>query len=216
MNILVFVAHSDDQVIGPGGAVAKYAASGDNVFTVICAKDGFLHQHLKEEIITDARVQESEKADAILGGSGVQFLDVPDGKMKQSLSEERMRKQIRDILLKHQPKKIFTHAKDEAHPDHVAVNEALLSVYDELAAEGKLDSAIYSFGIWRLFKWHQRTNPRLVVDITETFHKKIQALSVFKSQKYIILTLRWSVYLKAIISGFRYGAKFVEVFYQLR
>ena len=33
-NILIIVAHSDDETIGMGGTIKKHTLKGDNVFTV--------------------------------------------------------------------------------------------------------------------------------------------------------------------------------------
>ena len=34
MNILIIVAHPDDEVLGMGGTIAKYASNGDKVSIV--------------------------------------------------------------------------------------------------------------------------------------------------------------------------------------
>lgn len=216
MKVLVLVAHSDDQVLGPGGTVAKYAAEGATIKTVIFSYGELSHPHYKPEDIRKVREEESDKADKILGTHGVEFLGIPDGKIVAEQKNEEFKEIIRKILLKEKPQKIFTHANDEAHPDHIAVHNIVLEVYDKLHEEGKLTSSIYSFGIWRFFKYRHRQKPRLIVDVTQTFTKKLDALKMFKSQKVAMLTLTWSVYVKAIINGFKHKKNFVEVFYKLR
>ena len=216
MNILVVVAHSDDQVLGPGGTIAKYAAEGHTVQTIIFSYGEGTHPHYKTEVIRNIRQEESEKADKILGSTKTWFYGAGDGKIMQEKKEGTLQEKLRKDLLKFQPEKIFTHANDEAHPDHIAVHDILLEVYDDLHKKKKLTSAIYSFGIWRFFKFRRRSKPRLVVDITDTFTKKLKALKTLKSQKVAMLTLKWSVYVKAVLAGYKYGGTFVEVFYKLR
>ena len=37
LNILVLVAHSDDEVLGCGGVLVKHVEAGDNVFLIVVA-----------------------------------------------------------------------------------------------------------------------------------------------------------------------------------
>lgn len=92
----------------------------------------------------------------------------------------------------------------------------MLQAYDELHEKKNITVDIYSFGIWRFFKWKKRNNPKLFVDISAYFHKKLEALHVFKSQKVAMLALKWSVYVKAFTNGFQNGTQFGEIFYKIR
>ncbi|MCA9478079.1 MAG: PIG-L family deacetylase [Simkania sp.] len=211
-RILVVVAHSDDQMIGPGGTLRKYALEGKEVHTVIFSFGELSHPHFKKEVIQQVRVEESEKADRFIGGKGVTFLGLKEGKFQ----EEFKPKELEEILLKLKPKKIFTHAEDENHPDHVVVNKLLLELYDKLHVQKKLTSDIYSFDIWRIFQTKKRINPKMVVDISETFFDKLKAIEYFKSQRVALVMLKWSVYLKAFVAGFLHNTRFGEVFDKIR
>jgi len=214
MTILVIVAHSDDQVFGPGGTVAKYSSEGEEIRTIIFSYGETSHPHFKKEIIRKIRVKEALEADKILGGNGVIFLGAPDGHIKSE--EERLKRDLKDLFLLYKPKKIFTHAEDEALPDHVIVNKIVTSVYDELHETKKMKIDIYTFGIWRFFKLSRRYDPKLYVDITDYFAKKLETLKVFKSQTNAMLVLKWSVYVKALVNGFKINKPFAEVFYKIR
>lgn len=208
MNVLIVVAHSDDQILGPGGTVAKYAKEGHTIHTVIFSYGELSHPHFKRDVIRNIRIEETEKADKIVGGSGVEFLALSEGKFKDEFQPEKFKQILQDFS----PDKIFTHADDEQHPDHVAVNKFVLQCYDEL----NLSCEVYNFAIWRFFRIKKRHNPRLIVDVTDTFKKKIEALSAFKSQKVAMITLTWSVYFKAIIAGMKGGVHFGEEFLKIR
>ncbi len=221
-NILVICAHSDDQVIGPGGTMAKYAKEGYNVYTIIFSYGELSHPHMKRSYMARIRVQESKAADKIIGGKGVLFLGVKDGKFKEDYTKKKMRNKLRELILKFSPEKIYTHSKDDLLPDHRFVREEVLKIYDELHKKKKMTSEVYSFDVWNLWNILKRNKPRVVIDISNTFNNKTRALKEFKSQinffshTFFVNFLFVSVYLKAYLNGARYRKKKAEVFYKLR
>lgn len=211
-RILVVVAHSDDQMIGLGGTLKKYAEEGKEIYTVIFSYGELSHPHFKKEIIQELRVSESEKADKFIGGKGVTFLGLSEGKFEEEFKPKCLEK----VFSKVKPHKIFTHAEDENHPDHVVVNKLLLEVYDRLHKKNKMTCDIYAFDIWRFFKTKKRVNTKLVVDISTTFYSKLKSIEYFKSQKVSLMVLRWTVYVKAFITGLKFDIQFGEVFDKIR
>ena len=73
-DILVFCAHSDGKILGPGGTLAKYAKEGKKVRSIIFSYGEYSQPHLKKEIIINRRIKEAEEADKAIKGKGVQFL----------------------------------------------------------------------------------------------------------------------------------------------
>ena len=221
-NILVVCAHSDDQILGPGGAMAKYAREGYNVYTIIFSYGEGSHPHMKLSYIAKVRVLESKAADAIIGGKGVMFLALKDGKLKKDFENKKMKVRFKRLLENHKPCKIFTHSEDDIHPDHRFVREKVLEACDSLARNNILDSEVYSFDVSNIWNIKSRNDPKLVVDISNTFKYKIKALHEFKSQinffshTLSVNVLYLAVYVKAFINGLRYGHKAAEVFRRIR
>lgn len=211
-TILVFCAHSDDQVFGPGGTLAKYAREGKQVYTYIFTYGELTHPHFKRQVIVKIRVKESKKADDELKGSGVQFFGISEGKFFEESKEKGISKKIQDIILEKNPTKIFTHNADDPHADHRAVNKIVLDSLEEI----KSNAELYAFDVWSPLSIAYRKNPQLIVDVSKTFKIKIRALTHFKSQKLAIFFLLWSVYAKAIKNGLLHGYRFAEVFYKIR
>jgi len=209
-NILVICAHNDDQIIGAGGTLAKYSKLGKKINTLIFSFGENSHPHLKPSIIIKTRVAESHKSDKIIGGSGVYYLGLREGKFLYS--KKQVKYEIKKIIKQNKPSKIFTHSIDDPHPDHRAV----FKIISEIANEIKNNCDIYSFGVWNPIKLRRRNVPKLVVDITNTFNKKIKAFKAHKSQKMAILPLMWNVYLKAMMNGWNNGVKYAEVFYKIK
>lgn len=214
--VFVIVAHSDDQILGPGGTIAKYSKEGKKVLTIIFSYGVFSNPHFKKEVIKEIRVEEANQADKIVKGIGVQFFDIKEGQFRKEFYEKNFNETLSKLLLKYKPEKIITHANDDNLPDHKAVNKLVLETYDNLNKTNKFISEIYTFGVWRFFKYSQRGKPRLVVDISDTFEQKIFALKEFKSQWDSMLQLTWSVYLKAFWSGFKHNLILAEEFYKVR
>ncbi len=210
-TILAICAHNDDQIVGAGGTLAKYAAQGKRIRTVICSFGESSHPHLKREVIVERRVKESLRADKILGGSGVAYFGLTEGKFIQEFEEKKIRQKIMWIINKEKPVKIFTHSSDDAHPDHRAVNKLIT----KLLHEKKITCAVFEFQVWNIIKLTHRNNPRLIVDITKTFATKIRAFGAHTSQKLAFWNLIWSVVFRARLEGFFRGYKYAEVFYKL-
>jgi len=91
------------------------------------------------------------------------------------------------------------------------VHHLLLRLHEKAAPRAE----IFTFDVWNLFNLKRR-QPLLVVDITRTFKKKIDALRLFRSQRTALAFLLWSVYVRAIWWGFRRKCRYAEVFYRIR
>jgi LmbE family N-acetylglucosaminyl deacetylase len=209
-NILVICAHSDDQVFGVGGTIAKYVREGKEVHTLIFSYGENSHPWLQQDVTVKMRSQESYDADAILGGSGVTFFDIKEGNFLKDMAVAK--KKLAVLIGKHKPTKIFTHSEDDPHPDHKAVAGIVLGVYDAL----KPKAQVYTFDVWSPVKVKERFAPKLIVPIRDTFSLKLQALRCFKSQWVAMIVLLWSVYARALKNGLLYGGLLAEKFYKVR
>ncbi len=211
-NVLVFCAHSDDQILGPGGTLAKYANEGKKIYTYIFSYGETSHPHFKREVIVELRVNEAKKADEEIKGSGVFFLGLTEGKFLEEIKQKKLKKRIKEIIIEKDAVKIFTHNSDDPHTDHKAVNKIIMECLEEI----KSKADVYAFDIWNPLSIRYRRNPQLIVDISKEFKIKIKALSHFKSQRLAMIILLWSVYVKAIKNGIIHRYKLAEVFYKIR
>lgn len=209
--VLALCAHNDDQIIGAGGSLAKWAEQGQEFKTVIFAFGESSHPHLKPEIIIEKRIRESLKSDRILGGSGIAYLGLKEGKFPEEISRRKIKAKIRKLIAKEKPEKILTHTADDPHPDHRAVYKLV----KDLIAEGTIKCDVYGFDIWNILSWKHKNKPRLVVDISKTFDKKIEAFKAHQSQQLAIFSQLWKVYMKNALAGFNNHVKYAEIFYKL-
>ena len=214
---LIIGAHSDDQALGVGGTIAKLAKDGYEVHIILFFFFLLSHPHKKASEIRDIRRDESEKAKKILGATSTTFIDIPELSFKQH--REKARNSIKETIEAKNPTFIFTHSSWDPHQDHQDVNQIVLSTVDEIET---IETSVYVFDIWTVWRFNQRDIPRLYVDITDTFKKKVKALHEFKSQinvfshTVILQLLYLRVYCSALYNGLRAGRILAEVFYKVR
>jgi LmbE family N-acetylglucosaminyl deacetylase len=147
LKLLAVFPHPDDETLGMGSTLARYAAEGVEVY-LVCATRGergwFDSEGPDPGLEGLARIREAELrcAAEILGIRQVSFLGYIDGEVDQADPEEiigRLVSHIRAI----EPQVVVTFAPDGAygHPDHVALSQftsaALVCAADRnVVAEG--------------------------------------------------------------------------------
>jgi LmbE family N-acetylglucosaminyl deacetylase len=75
MNVLMVAAHPDDEVLGPGGTVARHVAEGDEVTILILADHGSVRYD--EELMREVR-RAARAASDRMGVSEVRFGELED------------------------------------------------------------------------------------------------------------------------------------------
>jgi LmbE family N-acetylglucosaminyl deacetylase len=211
--VLFLVAHNDDQIIGAGGTIAKYAKEGIKVVTIIFSFGEVSLPHMQEKESRKTRVKESKRAAKILGEEETYFLGLTENKFSEEIENKDIKSKIQAIIERTQPSKIFTHSIDDPHPDHRSVYKFTLDLVDEIDYKGE----VFSFNIWNFFiNFRRRDLPRMAVDITDTFKKKVEAFKKHKSQAPAMLFHMWSIYFQAFMHGLNNNCKYAEVFYKIR
>jgi len=211
-NIFVICAHPDDEVFGAGGTIAKYSKEGFNVDVMIFSYGEQSHPWLRKYVVMEMRKKESKEASKIIGVKNIEFFGLREGNFEEDAIKNNVYGKIAYAIKKKRPVKIFTHSADDPHPDHKTVHDSVLI---SLKKSG-LKCDVYTFDIWNPVSIRKRGSPKLYVDISDTFGKKIEALKCFKSQKISMISLLWSIYLKAIVHGAENGTRFAEVFYKVK
>jgi len=214
-TVLVIVAHNDDHIIAAGATLAKYAKEGKKVRTIIFSYGEMSHPHLKPEVIKEKRYKESIESDKILGGSGVVYLGLEEGKFLEQYRKRKIREKLAYIIRREKPGKILTLGPDDVHPDHNAVYRTVT----ELIEDGTITCDVYAFEVWFAVKLRKRNAPQLVVNVSDTYETKVRALQAHKSQfqhiSQFMSILSFTTWLRALISGWHNNCTYAEVFYKL-
>ncbi|MBU2496679.1 MAG: PIG-L family deacetylase [Nanoarchaeota archaeon] len=203
-KVLVLCSHSDDDVIGAGGTIAKYVKEKKDVKVVIFSSGEKSVPWLKESVIIKKRERESEKVSKILGCK-IEFLGLPDMNLLKNIDEYA--KKLRKVIIKFKPNKIITHSKYDLHPDHKAV----FYILEKALGNRKNKPKIFTFLVWALF--NPKDYAKVYVNIDDFFSEKIKALSVFKSQKFFIYINYLPVFLNNRLAGIKNKCKYAETFY---
>lgn len=185
---MVVVAHPDDAEFSSAGTIARLTNAGKDVtiVQVTSGDKGTPDADVQPHTLTARREAEEVEAARRLGVARVEFLRCTDGELEPNLDlREKVVRQIRthrpDVVISHDPYRPYA-----LHPDHRAVGYAAIdSVYPtardpqyfpEHLAEGLQPHKTAE--IW----FFNAEHPDLVVDITETFERKIDSLRAHVSQ----------------------------------
>jgi LmbE family N-acetylglucosaminyl deacetylase len=132
-RLMAVLAHPDDECLGVGGTIAKYAGEGAEVFLVTATRGqsgrfrGYLQddpRHPGPAALAEIREAELRAAVSALGVREVSILDYQD----QHLDRANPREAIAAIaghLRRVRPDVVMTFGPDGAygHPDHIAVSQ---------------------------------------------------------------------------------------------
>jgi LmbE family N-acetylglucosaminyl deacetylase len=125
-RLMCVLAHPDDESLGMGGALAKYAAEGVETYVLTATKGERGRSGSKEPLTLEAvghlRDAELRAAACVLGVREVSLLGYCDGELDQANPTEAIGKIVAQ-LRRVKPQVVLTFAPDGAygHPDHIAV-----------------------------------------------------------------------------------------------
>jgi bacillithiol biosynthesis deacetylase BshB1 len=180
LDILAFGSHPDDVELGCGGTLAKHIALGKKVGII-----DFTRGELGTRGTVEIRKEEAKASAEILGASVRENLNFKDGFFT---NDETHQLELVKIIRRFQPEIVLANAIHDRHPDHgkgaeLAFQACFLSGLSKVETKhsGKAQQA------WRpkvLYHYIQSQwiSPDVIVDVSEYWEKKMQAVKVFKSQ----------------------------------
>ena len=182
VDILCITAHPDDVELCMGGTVLRHVAQGRSV-GVVDITVGELGTRGNGPL----RQQEAETARGILGAAFRYQLDLADGFFR---SDRESLLKVVQVIRRHRPGTVLTNALKDRHPDH-GRGAALVAEACFLSGLRRVDSSDegHAQDPWRpntllhgIQDWWME--PTLVVDVTEQWAKRMEAVLAFKSQFY--------------------------------
>jgi LmbE family N-acetylglucosaminyl deacetylase len=129
-DLVVVLAHPDDESLACGGILARCADEGLRV-TLVCAtrgERGPADHETPPAQVPDRRERELAAAARALGVARVRFLGYTDGMLRWA-DERRLESDIEQVLVEEQPRDVITFGRDGLywHPDHVALSDRVFA-----------------------------------------------------------------------------------------
>ncbi|MAU00211.1 MAG: hypothetical protein CL608_23980 [Anaerolineaceae bacterium] len=126
-KLMCIMAHPDDESLGVGGILAKYADEGVETYLLTATRGehgwfGPEDEYPGPAALGQRREQELHDAGNVLGLKEIHFLDYEDGRLDQADSNEVIAKLV-DHLRRVRPHVVVTFDPYGAygHPDHIAI-----------------------------------------------------------------------------------------------
>jgi bacillithiol biosynthesis deacetylase BshB1 len=177
VDILAIGAHPDDIELIAGGTLIRAQMLGRSTGIVDLAAGEMASRGTPE-----LRSKEAAKAAKVMGVTTRENLGFPDGGIENT---PETRTKLAVVIRRLQPKVVITHSLHGRHPDHPIVAQL---VRDACFVAGLRKVAPESPSYRPLKVIHalsfreDNQKPTFVVDVSEAFEKKLQAISCYESQ----------------------------------
>ncbi|GET41767.1 PIG-L deacetylase family protein [Microseira wollei] len=176
-KILVIAPHTDDEVLGVGGTMARLAALGAEVCVAIMTQG-----YSAEEIECDRR--EALAAHQLLGVKQTIFLPLPAANL-DSIPHRDINRHLNEVIQNIQPEILYIPFTGDLHVDHQRVFlSALVAARPNHPGAPR---AIYAYETLSETNWNApylapNFVPNVFVDISDYLEMKIQAMQLYASQ----------------------------------
>lgn len=157
LRLLCVLAHPDDESLGTGGTLARYAAEGVETYVVTATRGergrfGYGGERPGPEIVGAAREAELTAAASVLGVREVRILGYPDGELA-SVDPVEAQEAIATELRRIRPHVVISFGPDGGygHPDHIAISQLTTAAVIRAAhthAVSKLYHLAWSADTW--------------------------------------------------------------------
>ena len=217
--VLVVTPHPDDAETGAGATIVKWAQQGRKIVLVVCTNGdkGSSDPEMTSPKLAAIREEEQREAAEVLGVSEVVFLRHKDQNLRDTYE---LREQISRQIRIHTPHTVLTMDPNRPyirHEDHYVCGRVTLNCVfpysrDRLAFPEHIAEGLEPHKVREVYLWSS-PDPDTFLDVTDTFDRKLDALSRHRSQ----VGLGWE--LREVRSRTRYaevgkriGATYAEAF----
>jgi len=181
MNILIIAPHPDDEILGCGGTIAKYATHGDDIYVTVVTKG--TNDLFSKDLIEEGR-RECRTADAFLGVKETIFMDFPAAKL-ENVPRYKLNDGFLKIMREIKPDIVYLPFRGDMQLDHkLTVDAAMVALrpkYNHIVRKILMYETLSETG-WDVPNTMNDFIPNVYEDVSLYMDKKLKALSIYKSQ----------------------------------
>jgi LmbE family N-acetylglucosaminyl deacetylase len=148
-TVLIVAAHTDDEVLGCGGTIARHVSEGDVVYAVFMA-DGVSSRAQVDQNDLAMRYSAAEQARNILGIQENYYLGLPDNRL-DSLPLIEVIQLLEPIIHDVKPNTIYTHHHGDLNVDHSITHRAVMTACRPVPGHSVRE--IYAFEVMSSTDW---------------------------------------------------------------
>lgn len=181
LHILAIAVHPDDIELGCAGTLIKHARKGQNV-GIVDLTQGELGTRGSGPL----RLQEAKHAADVMGLKVRDNAGMEDGFF---LNDKAHQLKLISYIRKYQPEIVIANALADRHPDHGRAGKLIsdscflsgLRKVETLDENGQQQTAWRPKRVFHMLQ-DRFAEPTFIVDISECFDKKMEAIKCYKSQ----------------------------------
>src|SRR3954469_2209062 len=177
VDILAIAAHPDDIELICGGTLIRSQMLGRKTGILDLAAG-----ELASRGTPELRAKEAAKAAKVMGVTVRENLGLPDGGIQNT---PEMRARVAVVIRRLKPSVVITHSLHGRHPDHPIVAQLVrdacfvagLKMVEPTVAPHRPRKVLHALSFRE-----DNEKPTFVVDITDSFEKKLEAIGCYESQ----------------------------------
>lgn len=213
MKVLIFCAHADDEVIGMGGSIRKFALAGADIRLVMFSDgaEGYGTEAERGQIVKQ-RDEETRKVCSLLGIGEYYNLHGLDWDLKVGNCAYRS---VIHHIREFRPDVIFTHGNRD-YNDHQAVSKVVAEgwFHASLACSMGKNPVYPMVPLYEFEVIQMMPDPNFVVDITDVFETKLAAMELYGSQRGVVGSSAQMITGRAMLRGQEIGVQYGEAFHR--
>ncbi len=209
MKVLIFCAHADDEVIAVGGTLRKMADAGAGIRLVMFSggAEGYTRAEDRDSIV-ETRHGETRRVCDILGIKEYVNLGLTDWSLTvENSTYHAVIHHIREF----RPDLVLTHSRAD-YNDHIVVHDVTTEGWFHAGIPCAMDEGepwehvpLYEFEVLQPI-----AHPSHVVDITDTYEAKVEAMKCYGSQHDLVGSVFQMIEGRSLERGQLIGVKYGE------
>jgi N-acetylglucosamine malate deacetylase 2 len=195
--LLGIFAHPDDETSCSAALMKRYAAEGVDIHVITATRGemgalGTGDTVIKREDLPQVRMQEQAAVFDFLGVPNPPiYLDYRDQEVGDADPEEVIAK-VLAVMERVKPDAIIAFGPTglSNHVDHIAMHHASMAAYDRYRASSGREPTLYYWALapqvveaFELTIEGPELEPHVILDVTDTWYAKVQALRLYSSQQ---------------------------------